>query len=409
MPQMQPQRAYFMLFLGALAALPPISTDMALPALGSIEDALHTSASAAGLTLSLFMLGFAITPIVLGPMSDRRGRRPCLILGLALFVLGGLGATFAHSIAGLLVARLVQGAGAGSGMTLAFAVVRDKFEGRAAQTRLAAITVVCNVAPIVAPAIGAALLAPVGWRGIYAVMMGCGVVLAVIVTTLFAETLPAAPGKPGRPGEARDARKPVSLPAAYRQILANRTVMANVMINGFGFAWMFSYVAGSPLVLIGEYHVSPAKYAGMFAMTGLGIVVGATLNGKLAQRGVSSRLLLGAAIAIAVGASAILTVSAFITQPALPLTMALLVLCTFSFGLAAPSATHGALEPMPEFAGVAGGLLTSVQMVAGALGSSAVALLFPSYQLAAMTGIMLVTALLAAASLFALPSEAKAH
>jgi DHA1 family bicyclomycin/chloramphenicol resistance-like MFS transporter len=176
--------------LGVLAALPPLSIDMPLPALVAVTQSLHTQSSLAGLTLSVFMAGFAVSPIVYGPLADRNGRRPLLMAGLLLFVVGGLGAAAAPSIGLLLVSRLVQGAGAGAGMTLAFAIVRDLFVGKEAQTRLAFIAVVANVAPIIAPTVGAVLLGLVGWRGIYGATVLAGVLLLTTVGLGLAETLP---------------------------------------------------------------------------------------------------------------------------------------------------------------------------------------------------------------------------
>src|SRR5271163_5067623 len=124
------QGRLFALFLGALAALPPISIDMALPALVPIAHALHVTPGTAQFTLSLFMAGFALSPIAYGPLSDRYGRRPMLLLGLLLFTLGGFTCALSGSLSLLLLARFVQGAGAGSGMSLAMAMVRDLFIGK---------------------------------------------------------------------------------------------------------------------------------------------------------------------------------------------------------------------------------------------------------------------------------------
>jgi DHA1 family bicyclomycin/chloramphenicol resistance-like MFS transporter len=372
--------ATFAIFLGALAALPPISIDMALPALTQIGSDLGATGGLAGLTLSLFMAGFAISPFFYGPLADRHGRRPLLLIGLVLFSIGGLGATVAPSIGVLLAARLVQGAGAGAGMTLAMAMVRDLFEGRTAQARLAVVTVVSQVAPIVAPVIGAALLGCIGWRGIYGATAACGLLLLLIVRLSVDETATIPPGpKPPLLGK---------LLRDYRKALGHRSTMAHILVNALGFGWLFSYVSGSPLVLIDHLHASPALYSMLFACTGAGIVGGATLSSRLVHRGVSSRRLLFFAVVIAVAATgglAALSLSGLVTIFTI---MPLLVLSTAAFGLAAPCAAHGALDPLPELAGITGGLLTSIQMFAGALASLLVAMLFPSLGTLAMTGTM---------------------
>ncbi len=124
-----PHSLLFVIFLASLAALPPLSIDMALPALHGIAATLQTSPGRAGLTLSLFMAGFAVTPLIYGPLSDRFGRRPILLSGLGLFTLGSLACAISPSIFFLLAARLAEGAGAGAGISMAFAIVRDLFAG----------------------------------------------------------------------------------------------------------------------------------------------------------------------------------------------------------------------------------------------------------------------------------------
>lgn len=384
--RLQPQSAMFALYLGALAALPPISIDMALPALVHIAGSLHASASQAGLTLSLFMAGFALGPIVYGPLSDTRGRKPTLLLGLALFTAGGVVSAVAPDISVLLGGRLVQGIGAGAGMTVALAIVRDLFEGNAMQHRLAAITVVANVAPIVAPSVGVALLAAIEWRGIYGVMAACGLLAAIATWTGLDES---APRHSGNLAVAR-------LREQYSRVLTNRLVMGNILINGFGFGWMFAYVAGSPLVLLHVLHIKPVMYAAMFAITGLGIVLGAMVNGLLASRGIGARRILAVAIGVTLAATLGLVAMNALRLETLITIMPLLSASTFCFGLAAPSATRGALDPMPELAGVTGGLLTSIQMLCGAASSSLVALLFSSCGAQAMSGVMFTFALLGA-------------
>ncbi|WP_158898290.1 MFS transporter [Burkholderia sp. L27(2015)] len=444
MMKIKPASLWFALFLGALAALPPISIDLALPALGAIGRGLDSSASTAGLTLSLFMAGFAGGPIVYGPLADRHGRKPVLLTGLVLFALGGLAAACAPTIAVLLGARLVQGAGAGAGMTLAFAIVRDLFEGTAMQRRLAAITVVANVAPVVAPSIGVALLAVLGWRGIYGVMALCGAAVALVTSWGLAESAPARnAGEPRRAqnatatrdevggngndggsvnvnvnvnvngGEGNSNSSVVAMLAAlgqnYRRLLTHRGVLAHILINGFGFGWMFAYVAASPLILLDVLHVSPVLYSAMFALTGSAIVVGATLNERLGAHGVDPEHVLAAAICTAVAATAMLVALCMLHTLTLVHAMPCFAMATFCFGLAAPSAARGALNPLPQFAGAAGGLLTSLQMLCGAASSSLVAFLFPREGALAASGVMLGFALAAAATWIWLRASPRVH
>jgi DHA1 family bicyclomycin/chloramphenicol resistance-like MFS transporter len=374
----------FAVFLGALAALPPIAIDMALPALTRIGDALHSTQSLAGMTLSLFMAGFALSPFFYGPLSDRHGRRPLLVVGLVLFALGGVLATVAPNMTVLLIARLLQGLGAGAGMTLAMAMVRDSFEGRTAQSRLAVITVVANLAPIVAPALGVAVLAAMGWRAIYAINAVSGVLLLVMAWLGLEETAALVP-KPA---------KASSLIQDYREALSHRSVRDHLLINALGFGWMFGYVAGSPVVLIEHLHASPTLYSILFASTGGGIVAGASLSGWLGQRGVAPKRLIQCGVILAVlvtGAAVVMSLTATATLVTL---MPCLVLATAAFGILAPCAAQGALEPLPTLAGVTGGLLTSIQMFAGALASLLVSLLLPPLGILGMTATMAGFALL---------------
>ncbi|MDE1164559.1 MAG: multidrug effflux MFS transporter [Pseudomonas sp.] len=379
--RLHPRSSAFALFLGVLAALPPVATDMALPALNDIGISLQARAGLAGLTLSLFMAGFAFSPFFYGPLSDRYGRRPVLLAGLGLFAVSGLVATLAPSIGLLLGARLLQGMGAGVGMTLAMAMVRDVFHGREAQARLTLITVVVNVAPMLAPALGAALAGWLGWRGIYGAiaLWGFATLAATWLCVGETATLPQGP-QPPLLG---------AVLAGYRTVLSHPGIMAHVLLNAFGFGWMFAYVAASPWLLMQVLHVSQGLYALLFACTGGGIVVGAMVGGKLVKHGVSQRTVLLAAVLLAIGTTVCLQSLAYTDRVSLVSFMPLLVLATAAFGMTAPNAASGALEPLPRLAGIAGGLLTSLQMLAGAATSAGVALLFPRLGVQAMSLTML--------------------
>jgi DHA1 family bicyclomycin/chloramphenicol resistance-like MFS transporter len=196
---------------------------------------------------------------------------------------------------------------------------------------------------------------------------------------------------------------------AYRRLLTHRSVLAHILINGFGFGWMFAYVAASPLILLGVLHVSPVLYSAMFALTGSAIVVGATLNERLGANGVDSEHVLAAAICIALAATAMLVALCMLHRLTLMHAMPCFAMATFCFGLAAPSAARGALNPLPQFAGAAGGLLTSLQMLCGAASSSLVAFLFPHGGALAASCVMLGFALAAAATWIWLRASPRVH
>ena len=167
----------FTLFLGCLGMLPPLAIDMGLPALSAIGSELKTTDSATALTITLFMVGFAVTPVAYGPLSDRYGRRPLLLFGCALFALAGLGCSMSPTIPSLLFFRFIQGAGAGGGSALIMAVVRDLFEGNEARARLSYVNIVRTIAPMIAPTIGALVLTSFGWRSIYGLLSAGGLVM----------------------------------------------------------------------------------------------------------------------------------------------------------------------------------------------------------------------------------------
>jgi DHA1 family bicyclomycin/chloramphenicol resistance-like MFS transporter len=184
---------------------------------------------------------------------------------------------------------------------------------------------------------------------------------------------------------------------AYRRVFGHRRAMAYIVLNALGFSWMFAYITGSPLTFIDTFHTSTSLFAVLFACTGAGIVVGATLNGRLAQRGVAIMwLLLGGVITAACCTSALVLLT-LLRSMSLWTFLPLLALTTASFGMVAPSAAHGALEPLGEVAGVGGGLLASMQMLFAAGTSSVVAMLFPKIGVLAMTGSMCTLSVLALA------------
>ena len=376
---LQSNRLTFTIFLGALAALPPLSIDMGLPAFPQVEAQLGASASQVTQTLSLFLLGFATGPLLLGPLSDRFGRRPILLLGLVIFTLGGIGSALSGNIGLLLACRLVQGIGAGAGGSLPFAIVRDLFEGKQARMRMSAVTLVLGVGPIVAPLIGAALLMTGNWRLIYAALAVGGLVLLAVTAFGFAESSPD--GK-------HHGISPRRMLASYRHVLGNRTFLGNSLVNAGAFSAMFAYISGSPSVLMGNLGASDAAYSVLFACSAAAFVVGSALNGVLAAWHVpSGRIVLMANLCLVAGSCGILglTLSGELGQESFA---ALAALSIFGCGLLAPDVAHDALQPMGPQAGVAASALRSMQMLFAAVASALVGALYDGRTALALAGVM---------------------
>lgn len=398
--RIRPKGLSFTILLGALAALPPLSIDMGLPAFPTISTSFRTSPGVVGLTLSLFMIGFAVAQLIFGPLSDRYGRRPILLVGCGLFVLAGAACAAAPSISTLIAWRLVQGAGAGAGMVLTLAIVRDLFEGPAARAQLSYINLVMGVAPMIAPTIGTWMLAIAGWRTIYGALAVGGFLVLLSVAFGLTESLA---------GRDLDAIKPHRLIKNYRRILSNRICLGYALVNALSFGCMFTYVAGSPLVLLNVFKVPTTTYGWLFASTAFGIIVGSFLNGHLSIRGVSPSRLLTFGLVTAVATSVALTIVSVSGAAQVTTLMPLLILNTFCVGIISPNAIHAAIQPLPEIAGVAAATVGFLQMSCGALASGLVALLYDGRTAIAMSSLMAVFAIASYAAYVGLARPAESR
>ena len=356
----------FTFLIGALAALPPLSIDLGLPALTLLQDSLGASATQATLTLSLFLAGFAVSQLIMGTLSDRFGRRPVMLTGLTIYTLGGIGCALAPSIEALLGFRLLEGIGAAGGTTLAMAVVRDSFEGQAARIKMSSVSMVITIAPIIAPTLGGLLLLLGEWRFIYAMLALSGALLAAAVALGLAETRPPVAG----------ARLDVI--GRYAAVLRQRRTMGYILVNMLGSGSLFAFIGNSPTVLMGTMGASPAQFGLLFALTSSGILLGSTCNTLLARRGVAAWKPLAAGLVLAPAAGA--AASAFLLAGIVGLWtfVPFIVASGFARGMATPNATHAALEPVPQHAGVASAMMGCTQMLTAAGSGAVVAMLFPT-------------------------------
>jgi MFS transporter, DHA1 family, multidrug resistance protein len=372
------------LILGALTALPPLGIDMILPGLPAIAQSLHTSTEAAGATLGIFLLGYATGPLVFGPVSDRWGRRPVLLGGIALFAVAGFLCCLAPSIDWVLLGRLVQGIGAGIGAALPLAIVRDLFEGATARTRLAQVTLVFSLGPLVAPPLGGVVMLLGGWRAIFFVIGAVGALLLLVSGLGLAESLPP---------ERRRSLDPRQLLMTYRQVFGHSITVGFSLVNALSYACMFAFISGSPLVLIRGHGLGVIAFSAVFAFAVCGLIGGAFIGGRLARHGIPSSRVLLIGLSLGAGATVALLVLSLTGRDTVLTMMPLFLLSDASYGLVGPNAVHEALAPMQQVAGLASAALRGMQIATGAMVSALVPLFYATDSSLAMTGVMAACAL----------------
>ncbi|WP_298802753.1 multidrug effflux MFS transporter [uncultured Pseudokineococcus sp.] len=269
------QRVRLILTLGVLVALGPLTIDMYLPALPNIGDQLLATQAQAQLTLTGLLGGLALGQLVLGPLSDRFGRRKVLLSGVATHAVASVLCSLAPTIEFLTAARVLQGVASAASAVVALAVVRDLFSGIAAARTLSRLTLVMGAAPIVAPTLGGFLLVHTSWRGVFVTLAGFAVALLVVAAKLLPETLPP---------ERRRHGGAASVVRTYGSLLKDRRFVGLVLVAGLSFSIMFAYISGSSFVLQDLYGLSQQQYALAFG-SGAVLLIGATqLNPVLAER-----------------------------------------------------------------------------------------------------------------------------
>jgi MFS transporter, DHA1 family, multidrug resistance protein len=356
----RPSATRLALVLGALSAFGPVSIDMYLPSLPTLAREFRTDTAMAQLTLSIFFIGLALGQALYGPIADRVGRRRPLLIGCALYALASLACVFAPSIATLIALRFVQSLGGCAGIVLARSVVRDLFDARESARMYSFLLLVMGLAPITAPFIGGQLLVAFGWRAIFWLLAGFGLLCLLLVTFALPETLPA---------ERRQRAGLGQVLAVYGRLLADRSFVGYALAGGFVLAGMFAYIAGSPFVFIELYGVAPQHFGWIFGANALGLISASQLNRWLLMR-YRSETILAAALAICATSGVLLVLAAATGFGGIVGLLPPLFICVASVGLVGPNATAAAMAPHGQIAGSASALLGTLQFAVGA-GSAA--------------------------------------
>lgn len=345
--------------LAMLTSLGPLSTDMYLPALPAIAEALDASTGETQATLSAFLVGFACGQILYGPMSDRRGRKPVLMVGIVLFLAATLACALAPTIETLSAARFVQALGASGPIVLARAIVRDLYDGPRAGRELSRMGTIMGLVPAIAPVLGGVVFALLGWRAIFGAILVGALALAVVVAIALPETLREKDPTP---------LSFVAVLRGFRSLFAHAGYRSYVALNALTYSGLFAFISGSSFVLQSTYGLTPFVFALSFALMVVGYIAGTLIAQRVVPvRGLDGTIGLGVA-AMAAGGLAMLALVLVGTGSSLEVTVPM-TLYAVGVGLTMPQSMAAAMQPFPERAGAASSLTGICQMsLAAAVG-----------------------------------------
>lgn len=356
---LKPDSWLVLLLLAVFVALGPLSTDMYLPALPAMVDMFGTTVSSVQLTISGYLLGFAVFHLVCGPLSDRFGRKPILILGLSIFTLSCIGCATAGSIETLIAWRFIQGAGACTGSTLGRAMIRDIYGPTGAAKALAYMAAIMALAPVIAPTLGGWMIIWFDWAAIFWFLCIYAVLGIVIIALLLPETLAE-----------KQSIKLREISRNYQTLVLHREYISYVLAASCLYAGAFAFISGSSFVLIDYMGVAPEKFGLWFMLIVFGYILGSVFTGRFAQNFQQHKLMLaGALLGLVAG---LIMALALLIKINHPLVIVLPVaLYTGAIGITLPQSMAVALAPFPKIAGTASALMGFTQMslssIAGAI------------------------------------------
>lgn len=348
------------ILLASLTAIGPLSTDMYLPSLPEIARLLQTSPTRVQLTLSSYLIGFALGQTIYGPLSDRLGRKPVLLAAIALFVLASLVCALATSIEMLIASRFAQALGGAGAAVVVRAIVRDLYSGARAARELSVMGAITALAPITAPLIGGLLQTFTGWRFVFVTLLAFAALQFVLMWRLLPETLPSRPAEPFGLG--------VML-RSYRAFMAEPSFLAHLGLAALSYAGLFAWLSGASFVLQDLYGLSALDFALAFTIGSAGYLVGTSFAARFVVRlGIDRTIGIGTG-ALCLGGLALVLALALGLRSSLALVLPVAVYLA-GLGLVLPQSMAGALQPFPERAGTASSLMGLVQQsMAAALGA----------------------------------------
>lgn len=350
------RRIAIILTLGLLTALGPFTIDLYLPAFPALKEDLLINDAQVQVTLSATALGFALGQLLIGPLSDRLGRKLPLMAMSTLHVIASLLVAISPSIEFLTAMRALQGLGAAGGAVVALAMARDLFDGRRLVIMLSRLALVSGMAPIVAPLVGSWMLSFVDWRGVFWALALYGLGIVSLVWVLIVET---------RPRQERTTGGLRVMSQAYKRVLSDRIFVGAALTGAAAFAGLFAYVTTSSVLLQEVFGLSPRGFGTVFAICSVGVFVGVQTGSRLAPRIGPGRVLILATSGLVLAASALLIVNAA-SDSWVPL-VPCMFLFTLSFGACPPNLQVLGLQHHRKDSGVAASMMGALNMSAAAV------------------------------------------
>ncbi len=352
---LRPTGLAVIILLTCLTGITPLSIDMPLAGLPALALSFGETEGRAQLVVGVFLAGFAIAQLVLGPISDRFGRLPVLFAGLGIYTAAGLVCLFAETLTTLLAARFVQGVAACAGPVAARAIVADVHEGADAQRAMSIVTAGMGVAPIAAPMLGGFLLIFFEWPAIFATLAGSGALLFLAVMLMLPET---------RPVERIAPLNLLSVLRNYGRMMTNRTFLAFSLPSMLAGGALFSFITAAPFVIIGELGYEPQTFGVIFATVMIGFISGASLSARLSRnRNPAAMVRIGTGIMATGAAGFVACVLADLHHVAA--IVGPMAVTMFGMGVMRPNSITGAMAPFRETAGAASALVGFLQMGGG--------------------------------------------
>lgn len=351
------------LVLAALATLGPFSIDTFLPAMHSIGQALHASDLQIQQALTVYLFFYGLMMLWHGAISDAIGRRPVILVSTALFALASVGCAFADSLTELLIYRGLQGICGGAGLIVGRAIIRDRFDGAAAQKLMSQVTMLFSLSPAIAPLIGGWLFGALGWRSIFWFMAAIGLALFMGCAAVLKES---------HAHEHRQALAAGKLLDNYLSVAKDRYFRLLAFAVALNFAGFFLYIPAAPVFIMRHLHLGPEDFFWLFGPAVSGIMFGAWLSGKLAGHR-SSRELVSLAYALMGSAAAFNLIYHLFALPALPWSVLPLAVYTTGMSLASPSITLFLMDTFPHLRGTVSSMQGFTQTMMSSLVAGLVA------------------------------------